>query len=102
MYAGQATLNPLTLQLENLNARVMDAECGEPVGGMVVKFYLASGRAVGTAVTNGRGVAVVNSPLSIAPSTVQALLGGGYYADAEGNGTYGGAQGHGSVELGTV
>ncbi|MFF4409144.1 hypothetical protein ACFY2W_28475 [Streptomyces sp. NPDC001262] len=102
VYAGQATLNPITLQLENLNARVTDAGTGQPLVGMPVKFYSASGRSLGTAITNGQGNAIANSPLSIAPSTVQALAGGGYYADLQGNGTYGGAQAHGPIELGTV
>ncbi|WP_414168265.1 hypothetical protein ACMATS_16085 [Streptoverticillium reticulum] len=88
--------------MENLNVRVTDADTGQPLEGMLVKFYLASGKAVGSAVTNSRGVAITNGPLSIAPSTVQAVAGGGYYADLEGDGTHRGAQAHGPIELGTV
>ncbi|MCC3771538.1 hypothetical protein [Streptomyces sp. UNOC14_S4] len=87
--------------MENFNARVTDAGTGQPLAGMVVKFHLAGGRAVGAAVTNGQGVAIANSPPSTAPSTGRTVL-GCCCADLQGDGTCSGVQAHGTIGLGTV
>lgn len=102
VYASEATLNILTRQLENLSALVTDAQTGQPLAGKAVKFYLASGKPLGTAYTNGGGRATLEVPLDIGTSTLQAIAGGGYYADLLGDGTYGRAQAHGSIGLGTA
>ncbi|RLU94803.1 hypothetical protein CTZ27_19080 [Streptomyces griseocarneus] len=102
VYASAATLNVLTRQMENFGALVTDAETGQPLAGKAVKFYLADGKPLGTAYTNSGGTATINVPLDLGTSTVQAVLGGGYFADLIGDGTYGRAQGHGTIGLGTV
>ncbi len=99
--ADRATLNVVTLQVENLNAEVTDAETGQPLAGKEVKFYLGDGKLLGTAFTNSQGTASRNAYLDVGLSTVHSLAGGGYYADLLGDGTYRPAQGHGTLTVGT-